>query len=70
MFRFLLFFTRGASFLRSFISAAKQQEETTVIETCGDAEVKKAVSEAVRVVKDEYLEFLNVSCPENCCKGG
>ena len=41
-----------------------------MIETCGDAEVKKAVSEAVRVVRDECLEFLNVSCPENCCKGG
>ena len=32
-----------------------------MIEICGDAEVKKATFEAVRIGRDEPLEFLQVS---------
>ena len=60
MFSFL--YTSGASFLSSFISAAEHQDEAaTMIEICGDAEVKKVTFEAVRIGRDEPLEFLQVS---------
>ena len=32
-----------------------------MVEICGDAEVKKATFEAVRIGRDEPLEFLQVS---------
>lgn len=66
----IFFYTRGANFPSSFISAAKKQEEAKMIEICGVTEAKKAVFEAVRVERHEYLEFLNVSCPEISVKYG
>ena len=59
------FYTSGASFLSSFISAAKNHEEEPLIKMCGDVEVKTAVFEAVRIERPKSLEFLAVSCPEN-----
>ena len=53
---------RGANFLSSFISAAKKEEGTAVIKTCGTAVVKEAIFEAVRGGdRHEYLEFMEVS---------
>ena len=59
------FYTSGASFLSSFISAARKQEKAAMIEMCGKIEVKKATFEAVKVETHESLEFLKVSHPVN-----
>ena len=58
-----LSYLRGASFLSSFISAARKREEATaMIQICGDSAVKKAVFEAVGgVERHESLDFLRVS---------
>ena len=60
---FFFFYTSGASFLSSFISAGRKQEEAAMIEICGKNEVKKAIFEAVKVETHESLEFLEVSHP-------
>ena len=62
-----LSYLRGASFLSSFISAARKREEAAaaMIQICGDNAVKKAVFEAVEgVERPETLDFLRVSHPK------
>ena len=64
---FILSYLRGASFISSFISAARKCEEAAaIVQICGDNAVKKAVFEAVEgVERSESLDFLRVSSP-NC----
>lgn len=58
---FFFFYISGASFLSSFISAAKKREEAAMIKMLGKTEVKKTIFKAVEVETPDSLEFLKVS---------